>query len=113
MAELRFSLLTPTERIREISGALGALARRACHDTGCITSEVYASLKDPNHLVLQGEWRSDEDLARYVRSKDFTQVLSLFEMAAEPPFVEFRVAGKTRGLDYVSEVREVQTSIGK
>ena len=107
MAGLRFSLLVTARRTREISGALDALARRACRDSACVGSEAFSSLGDPNHLVLQSEWRSDDDLARYVRSDDFTQLLTLCEMAAEPPVVECQVAGKTRGLDYVSEMRQM------
>jgi quinol monooxygenase YgiN len=113
VADLRLSLIAPTEQTREISGALGELARRAGRDSACLSSQVYASLSNPNHLVLQERWKSEPDLARYVRSDDFTQVLTLFEMALEPPIVEFIVSGVAHGLDYVANVRRVTTSNGR
>jgi len=98
-------MLAPPGRAREIADALRPLARRARQDSACSFSEAYASLEDQNQLVLRETWAADEDLARYIRSDDFSQVLALIEMAAAPPRLEFQVAGQTRGLDYVAEVR--------
>ena len=108
MSRISLSLLAPPGHAREVADALRALARRARQDSGCSFSEVYASLEDQNQLVLREEWSADEDLARYLRSDDFSQVLTLIEMAAAPPLLEFQVAGETRGLDYVAEVRGAQ-----
>ena len=112
VADLRLSLIAPTDETPEISAALGEFARRARRDSACLSSQVFASLSNPNHLMLQERWKSEPDLARYVRSDDFTQVLTLFEMALEPPIVEFIVGGVTRGLDYVANVRRVATANG-
>ena len=105
MSHLSVSLLAPPGHAREVSDALRVLARRARQDSACTFSEVCASLEDQNQLVLREEWAADGDLARYLRSADFTQILTLIEMAAAPPVLEFEVAGETRGLDYVLEVR--------
>lgn len=105
MADFRLTLLAPAGRSREISGALAALARRARHDSACASSQAYAAVDDPTHLELHVEWQTDADLARYVRSDDFSQVLTLIEMAAASPIVEFRVGGETRDLSYAAEMR--------
>jgi quinol monooxygenase YgiN len=88
-----------------MSAALRALARRARRDRGCIGSEVYESVDDPNRIFLHAEWIDADGLERYVTSDDFTQVLTLMEMAASPPVLEIHFGGETRGLDYVAELR--------
>jgi quinol monooxygenase YgiN len=105
MAHLALSLLAPEGQAREIADALRSLACRARLDRGCESSEVYASVEDQSRLSLQQEWAAEADLARYVRSDDFTAVLALLDMAAVPPVLEFRCTDQTRGLDFVAEAR--------
>lgn len=105
MAHLALCLLAPRGQAAEIAEALRSLSRRAQLDRGCDSSEVYASLEDQSRLSLQQEWVAEADLARYVRSDDFTAVLALLDLAAAPPALEFLCAGHKRGLDYVAEVR--------
>jgi quinol monooxygenase YgiN len=105
MAHLALSLLAPRGQAAEIAEALRSLSHRARLDRGCESSEVYASVEDQSRLTLQQEWVAEADLARYVRSDDFTEVLALVEVAAAPPVLEFQCAGTTRGLDYVAELR--------
>jgi quinol monooxygenase YgiN len=105
MAHLALSLLAPRGQAAEIADALRSLSRRAQLDRCCESSEVYASVEDESRLSLQQEWVEEADLARYVRSDDFTAVLALLDLATAPPALEFRCAGQKRGLDYVAEVR--------
>jgi len=112
MAHLALSLLAPRAQAAEIAEALRSLSRRAQLDRSCESSEVYASVEDESRLSLQQEWVAEADLARYVRSDDFTAVLALLDLAAAPPALEFRCAGQKRGLDYVAEVRGAQSPSG-
>ena len=108
MAHLALSLLAPRGQAAAIAQALRSVSRRAQLDRGCDSSEVYVSLEDESRLSLQQEWVAEADLARYVRSDDFTAVLALLDLAAAPPALEFQCAGQNRGLDYVAELRSVQ-----
>jgi quinol monooxygenase YgiN len=112
MAHLALSLLAPQGQAPEIAEALRSLSHRARLDRGCNSSEVYASLEDQSRLSLQQEWVAEADLARYVRSDDFTAVLALLDLAAAPPALEFQCSGRNRGLDYVAELRGVQNPAG-
>jgi quinol monooxygenase YgiN len=105
MVHLSLALGVPPASIREVSDALRALARRARRDSACASSDVFVSIDNQGRLVLQQDWTAEADLARYVRSDDFTQVLTLIEMATEPPVLEFDLTRQKRGLDYVAEVR--------
>lgn len=88
-----------------MSDALRALARRARRERGCVGSEVYESVDDPNCIFLHAEWVGADGLEHYVTSDDFAQVLTLMEMSAVPPVLEIQLGGETRGLDYVAELR--------
>jgi quinol monooxygenase YgiN len=112
MAHLALSLLAPRGQAAEIAEALRSLSRRAQLDRGCDSSEVYASLEDESRLSLQQEWVAEADLARYVRSDDFSAVLALLDLAAAPPAIEFQCSGQKRGLDYVAELRGGQSPAG-
>jgi quinol monooxygenase YgiN len=110
VSHISVRILAPPEHARDVGDSLRALARRARQDSACCFSEVYASLDDQNQLVLREDWAADDALARYLRSDDFDQVLTLIELGAAPPVLEFQVAGRIRGLDYLTEVRGTSES---
>jgi len=51
------------------------------------------------------DWATEDDLRRRVQSERFTSLLSVVEAAADAQ-VQFDFVNKTRGLDYVVELRE-------
>jgi quinol monooxygenase YgiN len=112
MVHLAVSLLAPRDQVAQIADALRGLSRRAQLDRGCDSSEVYASVEDQSRLSLRQEWVAEPDMARYVRSDDFSAVLALLDLAAATPAVEFQCAGGTRGLDYVAEIRSQKSPPG-
>lgn len=105
MVHLSLDMLVRPEQTREIVGALGALVRRARHDRGCLHADLCQVVDQPSRLFVRSEWNDEVALKRYVRSPDFTQLLAILDMAAEPPALEFTLGGTTRGLDYVAEIR--------
>ena len=52
------------------------------------------------------EWVSEADMRRRVRSGSFVSLLAVLESAQAPPDVQFDFVTRTRGLDYVAEVRQ-------
>ena len=62
---------------------------------------------DPDATVhYVEEWATEADMRRRVRSNCFTPLLSLLELAHEPPRVQFDFVTTTRGLDYVVQARD-------
>ncbi len=84
------SLMVPTERER-----------------GCLRCRLALSSQssDPARISYTEDWSSEGDLREQVRSERFSRLLGLMESASEAPTLEFELAGGTRGLDYVKEVR--------
>jgi hypothetical protein len=56
-------------------------------------------------LRLREAWDSEASLRRHVCSSRFETLAGLLETALEPPRIEFALEGRTRGMDYVGEVR--------
>jgi quinol monooxygenase YgiN len=87
---------------QELLDALRFLAVGARLEPGCVACSSWI---DPDATVRYlEEWESEADVRRRVRSAPFTSLLAVLESALEP-VVRFDFVSKTRGLDYVAEVR--------
>jgi hypothetical protein len=53
----------------------------------------------------QEDWATEPDMRERVVSEGFTRLLSVIEASEGLPEVQFNFVTKTRGLDYVEEVR--------
>ena len=72
-------------------------------EPGCEGCTVWVDGDSMVHYVE--EWESEGDMRRRVRSRRFTSLLGLIESAHDPPSVQFDFVTSTRGLDYVTQVR--------
>lgn len=72
-------------------------------EPGCQGCSAWAEPDSTVHYLE--EWANETDLQQRVRSAAFTSLLGVMESAQEPPRVQFDFVTKTRGLDYVAEVR--------
>jgi quinol monooxygenase YgiN len=76
-------------------------------EPGCEECQAWV---DPDFTVHYLErWATEADVRRRVRSAGFTSLLSVMECAHEPPEVQFDFVTRTRGLDFVAEVRRDAT----
>ena len=72
-------------------------------ESGCLECSVWS---DPPSSIRYTEcWASAAAMRRRVRSAGFTSLLGVMENASAPPLVQFDFITKTRGLDYVGQVR--------
>jgi quinol monooxygenase YgiN len=79
-------------------------------DAACTECTVWL---DSDSAVRYTElWTSEEDMRRRVSSAQFTSLLSVVE-AAQTAHVQFDFVTKTRGLDYVKEVRDAVEPVEK
>ena len=82
--------------------ALQSVAVSTRLEPGCVSCSAWT---DPMLVRYMEEWASEADMRQRIRSDGFTSVLSIIEAAADAQ-VQFDFVAKTRGLDYVKEVRE-------
>lgn len=75
---------------------------------GCLACHTWI---DPDWSVnYQEDWASETQIQDRIRADTFTLLLSVVEASDGPPRVQFDFVDKSRGLDYVQEVRE--TTVG-
>ena len=81
---------------------------------GCVGCELALStdLNDPSCIRYVEDWSSEDDLRKRVRSDPFLRLMAVMEEALDPPTIQFELAGRTRGLDYVAEARRDLTGRG-
>ena len=72
-------------------------------EPGCLDCSAWTE-RDLTVHYHEG-WATEADARRRVGSDGFTSLLSVMECASEPPSVQFDFVTKTRGLDFVEEVR--------
>jgi quinol monooxygenase YgiN len=89
--------------VQDLLKALRFLMTATRLEPGCQGCSAWAEPDSTVHYLE--EWASENDLQQRVRSAAFTSLLGVMESAQEPPRVQFDFVTKTRGLDYVAEVR--------
>ena len=74
-------------------------------EPGCAGCSVSTDMGAQVVIQYVEDWKTEDDLKRQLRSDRFGVLAELMELASERPLIEFSLAGMTRGLDYVEEVR--------
>ena len=89
--------------VQDLLKALRFLMTATRLEPGCQGCAAWADLDST--VYYQEEWTSEADVRQRVRSAAFTSLIGLMESTQAPPRVQFDFVTKTRGLDYVAEVR--------
>jgi len=101
-------------RVRGAGGAAellkmkpSTLESRMTRLSGCTGCELTLSTAsdDPPHIRYVEHWSSEEELRTRVRSNRFLRLVAVMEEARSAPQLTFTLTSRTRGLDYVAEVR--------
>jgi quinol monooxygenase YgiN len=104
MVRLIVSLTARTPSAENLLDALRYISTTTRLEDGCLGCSVWAGPDSTLHYVE--EWDTEDTMRRRVRSDRFTSVLAVIESASEPPEVRFDFVTRTRGLDYVAEIRQ-------
>jgi quinol monooxygenase YgiN len=95
-----------SNRVQSMIQALRSLMLPIQLDRGCGGCRLYADIDNPNALLYTEEWATQKDLEREIRSDRFTRLLSVMESSPTSPVLEFLIIPRTRGLEYIAEVRD-------
>ena len=109
---VRFNLtINGSERtMRQVAEALRTLAVSTRLEAECLGCRVWLDDDgDTNFAHHEEVWASEIDMRRRIRSDQFTSVLALMERSREAPDVQFDFVTTTRGLEYVAEVRQLES----
>ena len=104
MVRLTVLLSTPVRDAEGLLDALRYVSTATRFGEGWLGCSVWAGPESTVQYIE--EWSSEEDMRRRVRSEAFTALLAVIESVPAAPQVRFDFVTRTRGLDYVAEVRE-------
>jgi quinol monooxygenase YgiN len=104
--QLSVRLTATSGRAPQLVEALHALMRQSRRHHGCSDAHIAADVDKANTFWYCEDWKDEQALENDLGSERFSQLLALIETSETPPVLEFRTITETRGLDYVTRVRE-------
>jgi len=93
------------EQQDEVALTLVSLLGPTQAEPGCASCHLYADVTADSAWNLQSEWRTWDDLDRYIRSDRYRQIMALIDLSAEPPDVQFHEISETVGMEHVRAIR--------
>ena len=106
MVSATIRMVIPSTKHGEVLRILRAMIEQNRIQPGCLDSHVYRDAEEGDILMVEETWRSEEDLARYLRSAEYSKLLLVMEMATENPEIRFSSISKSRGMETIEEARK-------
>lgn len=106
MIELHLSIRLPRHKKRSLLKAFEFVAAWARAERGCLGVDLYFAVSDANCLSYVERWKSEDEFQSMLRSRHFSQLIALTELAPEFIGCEFIVIAEIRGLGFAAEVLE-------
>lgn len=73
------------ESLDQLKPTLTLLVTETRKEKGCLYYDLYQSLDDANHFIMNEKWESSEDLGAHMQSEHFKQCGALIGAAASKP----------------------------
>jgi len=102
-------LTAASSKAHQLVEALQALKPKRLLGSGCTGAHIAADVDEANAFWYVEDWKDTAALEIELRTDRFSRLLALLETSDEFPALEFRLVSETRGLDYVAEVRKVDS----
>ena len=106
MVNLMLRIVSSSGMGSGIANGLSTVVGPARSIPGCISFRIYSDKDDPDVVLLLSQWRSEDQLNKYIRTPDFRRILAMMETASKAPDLTVQHISWTKGLDYVREVLE-------
>jgi quinol monooxygenase YgiN len=106
MVNLMLRMVTSPGMGGGVADGLNTVVGPARSIPGCISFRIYSDKDDPDVVLLLSQWRSEDQLNKYIRMSDFRRILAMMETASKAPDLSVQHISWTKGLDYVREVLE-------
>lgn len=104
MIELHLTIRLPRHKRRSLLEAFEFVAAWARAERGCLDVDLYLAVSNAYCLSYVERWKSEDEFQSMLRSRHFSQLIALTELAPEFIGCEFRVINEIRGLGYAAEV---------
>ncbi len=98
-------MMIPPKKRDDALKILRSIAEQCRDDLGCISSRIYGDLQENNVLLFEEIWKTEKDLDRHIRSKEYLNLLLVVEMAVKQPEIRFDSISSSRGIETIEKAR--------
>jgi quinol monooxygenase YgiN len=101
-------VLSSKKQQEEVFQILRLLAGPTQVQPGCLACQVYQEVptQKKRRVLLLETWETQEALERHICSENFRKVLTVMDLASEPPEIEFyTVVSQTQGMEFIQALR--------
>jgi quinol monooxygenase YgiN len=96
----------PVKKREEALKIFRSTARHCRMRSGSINCHIYVEAQEDDVLMFEEMWRSEEDLERHLRSREYRNVLLVMEMALKHPEVRFNLVSTSTGIEMIEKARK-------
>ena len=89
----------------QVDEIINFILERIRAESGCRSCHFYQDTSSKGAFLLLQEWESRADLERHIYSEEFRHILTLIELASEPPEIRFNTISRKEGLEAIESVR--------
>jgi quinol monooxygenase YgiN len=75
---------------------------------GCTGCGAYDSVEAPGQFFYIEQWTSKQALYRHIQSDLYRTVLSVIDLASEPPEISFHETVQVGGMELIEDLREAR-----
>ena len=74
-------------------------------EKGCLNYHCYQDVEEKNGFVIVEQWQTQQDLERFIRTKNYQQLLTAMELLTEAPDITINAISYTAGLEAIEKAR--------
>ena len=95
----------PSQKRDEALKILNSVAEQCKDVPGCLGCEIYVDPNKKNIIMIEGVWRSREDLDAHLRSEEYLNLLLVQEMSLTQPEISFETISSSEGIGVIEKAR--------
>lgn len=105
MISMTIRMSIPAKMSTEALRILKSIAELCRDEPGCLSCHIYSDLQEKDVIMLEGMWRSQEDLDLHIRSDEYRNLLLVMEMAVKQPEIKFETISGSAGIETIERAR--------
>jgi quinol monooxygenase YgiN len=98
-------MFLPFEKQFEALKILGSMIEEIRFEPGCIGCYLYRGVEDDRLIMLEELWMAEEDFRRHIKSKKYSKILLVIEMAVQFPEIRFDLILDSSGVETIEKFR--------
>jgi quinol monooxygenase YgiN len=90
-------MIVQPERRSDLLETMRGMLEPARVERGCLSYRLYEDVENRNAFVLLGEWKTQKDLERHIRTDNQRRLLALMDLLSEQSELRFNTVSHNGG----------------